>query len=189
MLNIFQCDKFPAARNLHCFQRSWIHMIFNPGLVGSHRLTHIASEFGIAGARIAGQAATGVRIASISHRPILANMPIFHITGQHCRIFAGVFVALIPVNSGQPMGGLRIASEKHFRIGSGLGVCDSNRIPHRSGIVQFGPRRSWRKTCIACFALKWPQLCKSLSRSNLVATCFDLDIKSLTMVFAVLSVQ
>ena len=46
---------------------------------------------GIVGARIAAQTAAGVRIAGISHRSILKNMPTFCIAGQHRRIFAESF--------------------------------------------------------------------------------------------------
>ena len=86
---------------------------------------------------IAGQTATGVRIAGISHRSILKNMPIFCIAGQHRWIFAEGFLAF-PAISDQA-NGLCIACEKLFRIASDLGMCDSNRIAYRGCIARFGP--------------------------------------------------
>ena len=50
-------------------------VLWGLGLVVRIARPHIASDFGIAGARIAGQTAAGVRIAGISHRSILKNNP------------------------------------------------------------------------------------------------------------------
>ena len=80
-------------------------------LAHSLRLNQHAS---IAGARIADQTAARVRIAGISHRSILKNMPNFRIAGQHRRISDGAFVALF-LWFQIKLGGFRIASEKMHR--------------------------------------------------------------------------
>ena len=82
-------------------------------------------RFAIAGARIAGQTAAGVRMAGISHRSIFKNMPIFRIAGQHRRIFAEGFLA-IPVISAQANGLSRVAIVKRNSASLAIwGVCDS----------------------------------------------------------------
>ena len=54
--------------------------------------------------RIAGQTAARVRIAGISHRSSLKDMPIFRVAGQNRRYFWGSFCGSFPVNSEQPKG-------------------------------------------------------------------------------------
>ena len=109
-------------------------------LSGSHRSTQIASDLAsrAAGVRIAGQTAAGVRIAGISHRSILKNTPIFHIAGQHRRIFAGLFSGIFLWFQIKQTG-FRIASKELFRIASDLEVCDSNPIAQRGCMARFGP--------------------------------------------------
>ena len=108
------------------------------GLSGSHRSTHIASDFGIAGARITGQTTAGVRIAGISHRSILKTPRFFASQANIAGFSQGLFLAVsCDFRSSEWV--FASLANKLFRIASDLGVCDSNRIAHRGCIARFGP--------------------------------------------------
>ena len=82
-------------------------------------IAHVPESF--AGARIAGQTAARVRIASILHRSILKNTPMFRIAGQHHRIFSWELLWHFSCD---------------FRIASDLGARDSNRTSRRHRAIQ-----------------------------------------------------
>ena len=100
------------------------------GLSGSHRSTHIASDF--ASQALASQAKPQQESESQAFRIDRSwkNLPIFRIAGQHRRIFAEGFSGIFLW--------FQIKRKKNFRIASDLGVCDSNRIAHRGRIARFG---------------------------------------------------
>ena len=107
-------------------------------LSDSHCLTHIASD--LAARALASHAKPRrVLIASILHRSILNTCRSFTLRANITGFPAETFVAFSCEFRTSFGGFASLAKQKTFFASRNLGVCDSNRVAHHSGIVRFRP--------------------------------------------------